>query len=238
MGTGGLGQLSPRLMHEPMLTNAGYGMGKPADEHAKAWEDFSDEEFVAFLEHQSMHFVVNTIVSLTGHLSVCSPTNHGVRYQPFGNYTPDCPQAERRCYGSCFVNALDEYSLSQMRMLINRTHTLAPDRTVVLYTEFALSTEPNASTLYSDSLWVNASGSQLAYETCAMNNAKTGPGSDYLLFFGNETNSYGKQLEAMMRKVMALGFDGAFHHPTNRSLDPLIFPIGDQEMCLGSRDIP
>ena len=193
-------------------------MGKPADEHAKAWEDFSDEEFVAFLEHQSMHFVVNTI--------------------PFGNYTPDCPQAERRCYGSCFVNALDEYSLSQMRMLINRTHTLAPDRTVVLYTEFALSTEPNASTLYSDSLWVNASGSQLAYETCAMNNAKTGPGSDYLLFFGNETNSYGKQLEAMMRKVMALGFDGAFHHPTNRSLDPLTFPIGDQEMCSGSRDIP
>ena len=130
--------------------------------------------------------------------------------QPFGNYTPDCPQAERRCYGSCFVNALDEYSLAQMRMLINRTHTLAPDRTVVLYTEFALSTEPNASTLYSDSLWVNASGSQLAYETCAMNNAKTGPGSDYLLFIGNETNSYGKQLEAMMRKVMALGFDGAY----------------------------
>ena len=64
VGTGGLGQLSPRLMHEPMLTNAGYGMGKEADEHAKAWEDFGDEEFVRFLEHQSMHFVVNTIVSL------------------------------------------------------------------------------------------------------------------------------------------------------------------------------
>jgi hypothetical protein len=77
-----------------------------------------------------------------------------------------------------------------------------------VYTEFALSTEPNASELYADSLWVNATGHQIAYETCAMNDAGTGPGSDYNLFFGNETNSYGKQLEMMMAKVMKMGFDG------------------------------
>jgi hypothetical protein len=112
VGTGGLGQLSMRTMHEPMLTNAGYGAGLPSDARCKAWEDFTDEEFVRFLDHQAMHFVVNTI--------------------PYGNYTPECPLAEKRCYGSCFVNTLDSYSENFMRFLINRTRTLSPERSAVV----------------------------------------------------------------------------------------------------------
>ena len=184
--------MSMRRMHEPMLSNAGYGLGVPSTRQAPAtFEDFSDRQFVQLLDHQAMHFVINTI--------------------PFGNYTAECPGAERRCYGSCFTNTLDAYSESEMRLLINRTHTLAPERPVLLYTEFALSTEPHASTLYKDSQWLNASGVQIAYETCAMNRQKTGPGRDYNLFFGNSTNSYGKQLELMVQKVMRLGFDGIYH---------------------------
>ena len=114
-------------------------------------------------------------------------------------------------YDPELVNTLDEYSESEMRMLINRSHTLAPERPVLVYTEFALSTEPGASTLYTDSQWLNASGAQIAYETCPMNRDKTGPGRDYNLFFGNETNSYGKQLERMVQKVMKMGFDGIYH---------------------------
>ena len=192
VGTGSLGSMSYRTMHEPMLDNAGYGIGVPSTKDQPAcWEDMNDHQFTQLLDHQAMHFVVNTI--------------------PYGNYTPQCPLAERRCYGSCFTNTLDEYSESEMRMLINRSHTLAPERPVLVYTEFALSTEPGASTLYKDSQWLNASGAQIAYETCPMNRDKTGPGRDYNLFFGNETNSYGKQLERMVQKVMKMGFDGIYH---------------------------
>ena len=59
-----------------------------------------------------------------------------------------------------------------MRLLINRTHTLAPERPVLVYTEFALSTEPGAPTLYNDSRWLDASGAQIA---CAPSRAQAVP---------------------------------------------------------------
>ena len=77
VGTGSLGAMSMRPMHEPMLSNAGYAVGVPSTRYQPAsFEDFDDDQFLQLLQHQAMHFVVNVI--------------------PYGNYTPQCASAERR----------------------------------------------------------------------------------------------------------------------------------------------
>ena len=105
------------------------------------------------------------------------------------------------CNGGCFVNGLPDDAVARWQTLINATKRLGHARRVHVYQNSGIDTSLDANTRHADSTITDAHGASTAYRKCVA-------GMDMPLFFGNLTNSYGRTLEAVYRKVLEIGFDG------------------------------
>ena len=91
-----------------------------------------------------------------------------------------------------------------LRLLIKRLKELpnsaGAEHPALLYMDSWLNTETEAATKYPDSRVLKKDGTQLTYGKCAK-------GTDYPLFFGTDSNSYGKQLDLVSIFTYSKNYD-------------------------------
>ena len=145
------------------------------------WAAWSGQELEQFYEREASHFVL---------LDSAVSNRKGL-----------CGQDKLDCEGGCFLDGLPAAAVARWQKVIAQTRGLGNGRRVHVYQNSGIDSSAGANVKHADSAITDAHGATTAYRTCAA-------GQDYPLFFANSTNSYGRTLEAVYRKVLQLGFDG------------------------------
>ena len=146
------------------------------------WVDWSDQQLTQFFQREALHFA-----------TIGPPTS---------NRSGVCSTDKVLCFGDCFLSALPPDFLRRSQWLLNATHRLPGTRVRLhVYQNSGISTGKNAAEKHASCAITDQHGKPVAYRTCAA-------GQDMPLFFANGSNSWSRELEAVYRKLVALGYDG------------------------------
>ena len=148
----------------------------------KDWVDWSDRQLAQFFQREALHFA-----------TIGPPTS---------NRSGVCSTDKQLCFGDCFLDELPPDFLRRSQWLLNATRRLPyPRARLHVYQNSGISTGRHAAEKHAGCAITDQHGKPTAYHTCAA-------GQDMPLFFANGSNSWSHELEAVYRKLVALGYDG------------------------------
>jgi hypothetical protein len=110
-------------------------------------------------------------------------------------------------YGSGFVHDAAPACIEYMAALVTAVKAARPNIKILVYFHAFLSGEVNASSKYYDDRLLDNTGEQLCWDQTRCPESC----SEFPYFYGTSTNAYGKELDAYIDKVFALGMDGIYH---------------------------
>jgi hypothetical protein len=153
--------------------------------NAKEWRQWSPEKMGNFLDINAFDYVASDI-PWNGKTNPCEPGNpHYVQ-------------------GSGFVTESSAECDQYIRDLVKAVKTARPKVKVLVYFHAFLSGESNATEKYPNDRILDDQGDSLCWDSSACKQAC----DEWVYFFGTSTNKYGRQLDAYIDKVFALGADG------------------------------